>query len=107
MNLQIAGLEDFADRIESVHDTIGHWQAGPRVQSDAVFSQPFVDDHTAFESFDELCAHSPWSLDEPDDIRNVPRPELDAYLRETTEFESFEEMETLAAEEEIIDQVVY
>lgn len=98
--------DEVAERLRRTLDRIGELQAGPRVSSDAVLSQPFVHDHTEFESFETFCEESPWSLDDPSDIRDVPREELDDYVADTTDCESWEQLTTLAAEEEIIDQAV-
>ncbi len=95
-----------AEPLDAVIDRIGNVRAGTRVSSGAVFSDPFVRDHTRFDSFAEFCERSPWSLREPDDIRDVDREQLDEYVEETTDFETWDEMDTLAAEEEIIDQVM-
>jgi len=106
MDLQAGALEDFKSRIGTVLDRIGELQAGRRVQSDAVFSEPFMDDHTEFDSFDAFCEQSPWTIDDRDDVRDVPRERLDEYVAARTDFETWERMETRAAEEELIDQVV-
>jgi len=77
-----------------------------RVQSATLFSQPFMRDHTEFESFDSFCAHSPWSIDTVCGVQNVSRTQLDDYVAETTDFETWEAMKTRAAAEEIVDQLV-
>lgn len=106
MSLQVVELEDLEERVSNAIDRIGELQAGSRVQSTALLSEPFVDDHTEFGSFAEFCEQSPWALDEGRDVREVPRDRLDEYVAEHTDFGSWEAMRTRAAEEEIIDQVV-
>ena len=106
MDLQVAGLEDLQDRVGTALDRIGELQAGTRVQSDALFSHPFMDNHTEFTSFAAFCEESPWVLDNRSDIQNVPREQLNDYVATTTDFESWEGMKTQAAEEEIIDQII-
>ena len=106
MDLQVAGLEDLQDRVGTALDRIGELQAGTRVQSDAFFSHPFMDDHTEFGSFAAFCEQSPWVLDNRSDIQNVPREQLNDYVATTTDFKSWEGMKTQTAEEEIIDQII-
>lgn len=106
MDLQIGGLEDLEETLVTAVDRIGELQAGTRVRSDEFFADPFMADHTEFGSFTAFCEHSPWSLEEPREIRHVDRQRLDTYVADTTEFESWEAMKTQAAEEEIVDQVV-
>jgi len=106
MDLQVAGLEDLEKRVGNALDRIGELQAGTRVQSDAFFSQAFMDDHTDFDSFAAFCNQSPWPLDEVSDVQDVSRERLNEYIDATTDFETWEGMKTQAAEEEIIDQIV-
>lgn len=106
MDLQAGALEDFEERIGTALDRIGELQAGRRVQSDAVFSEPFMADHTAFDSFAAFCEQSPWAIDGRGDVRDVPRERLDDYVAETTDFDTWEGMETCAAEEELVDELV-
>lgn len=95
-----------ADRLETVQYRLGALQAGTRVSSDASFSRPFMRDHTQFDSFEQFCERSPWAVHEPADLAGVDRRRLDDYVDETTDFEEWAEMNRLAAEEELIDQLV-
>lgn len=106
MDLQIGDLEDLEGRLQAAVDRIGELQAGTRVRSDEFFSEPFMRDHTQFDSFPAFCEASPWSLEEPRHVHRVDDRRLDAYVAETTDFESWEGMKTQAAEEAIVDQVV-
>jgi hypothetical protein len=106
MELQVVGLEDFEERVGNALNRICELQAGTRVQSDAFFSQSFMRDHTEFDSFAAFCTQSPWPLDDVSEIQDVAHDQLDEYIAATTDFETWEEMKTQAAEEEIIDQVV-
>ncbi|MGQ3412125.1 hypothetical protein [Natrinema versiforme] len=106
MDLQRGGLEDLEGRLRTAISRISELQAGMRVTSDEFFSDPFMCEHTQFRSFPAFCEASPWSLERPRTIQRVNRRRLDAYVAETTDFESWEAMKTQAAEEEIIDQAV-
>jgi len=106
MDLQVAGLEDLEERIRKAVERIGELQAGTRVNSDEFFSEQFMRAHTEFDSFAAFCAQSPWPLDGASDVQDAPRDQLNEYIAATTEFETWEGMKTLAAEEEIIDRVV-
>lgn len=106
MDLQVAGLADLEDRLGTALERIGELQAGTRVQTDTFFSGEFMDAHTEFDSFAAFCDRSPRPLDDVGDVQDLPRERLDEYVAATTEFESWEEMKTGAAEEAIIDRVV-
>jgi len=106
MDLQVAGLEDLEERVGNALARIGELQAGTSVQSDAFFSRPFMRDHTEFDSFAAFCTQSPWALDDVSDVQDVSRDQLNEYIAATTDFETWEEMKTQAAEDAIIDQIV-
>ncbi|MFD1633096.1 hypothetical protein ACOZ4L_12135 [Haloplanus ruber] len=106
MDLQVVGLEDLEKRVREAVDRIGEFQTGTRVESDTFFSQEFMRAHTEFDSFTAFCTQSPWSLNGASDVQGAPRDRLNEYVRATTEFETWEDMKTQAAEEEIIDQIV-
>lgn len=102
MDIQIGGLDDLKERFDEAMETIVEYQLGTRVDSDEFFSEPFMEDHTEFDSFRAFCDESPWTLDTPEDIQSVPSSELDGYVSKTTDFETWEEMKTTAAEEAIV-----
>ncbi|MFB6131321.1 MAG: hypothetical protein ABEJ28_10930 [Salinigranum sp.] len=103
-------LEGVPDRIEArvtaTIDRLGDLQAGSRVEADAYFSRPFMRAHTQFDSFAAFCDRSPWTLEDPEDIEDVPGSRRDRYVAATTDFATWEEMQTQAAEEEIVDQLI-
>lgn len=102
MDIRVEELDELRDRVDDALDTIVEYQLGTRVNSDEFFSRPFMEDHTEFDSFRAFCRQSPWSLDSPSDIQGVPSRELDEYVSNTTDFETWEEMKTKAAEEAIL-----
>jgi len=107
MATRVADLSDIEDRVGSMLDRLGELRACRRLRSDAVISQPFMRDHTAFDSFAEFVERSPWSLADHGAIRDVSRDALDDYVESTTDFGSWEEMETRAAEEALVEQYLF
>ncbi|MFC6977309.1 hypothetical protein ACFQL1_25410 [Halomicroarcula sp. GCM10025709] len=106
MDLQVAGLEDLEEKVGDALDRIGELQAGTRIQSETFFSQQFMREHTEFNSFEAFCTQSPWNLDSIGDVQDLSREQLNEYIDDTTEFQTWEGMKTQAAEEEIIDLIV-
>ena len=106
MDLQVAGLEDLEKRVRNAADRIDDLQAGTEVESDRLFSERFMRDHTEFDSFSAFCTQSPWSFDDVGEVQNAPRDQLNEYIDARTAFETWEGMKTQAAEDDIIDQIV-
>ena len=99
-------LADLPPWTRAVLDRIGEARVNDRLAADALVSEPFMRQHTDFESFAGFCEASPWPLEEPREIRSVPRRHLDRYVERTTDFESWNAMRTRAAEEAIVEQYV-
>ncbi len=107
MDVQIADLDDFEDALQRALDRIGELRAGTRVSSDAFFSNPFMREHTQYDSFEAFRTDAPVELNVPlDDQSETDWDRLDGYVSEVTEFETWEAMQTEAAQAEIIDQLV-
>lgn len=107
MDVRVADLDDLEDALEEGLDRIGELRAGTRVDSDAFFAESFMREHTDYDSFPAFRADAPVDLDIPlDDQPSVDVDRLDDYVRDTTEFASWEDMQTTAAQEEIVDQLV-
>lgn len=85
-------------------DRIGDLRADEWVSSGTVFSEQFIHEHTEFESFTAFREQSPVPLTNGDLDRDVDSRRLDDYVADTTEFDTWEEMVTPAAEEEIVAQ---
>lgn len=104
-DLRVSELDPFHGRLEKAQERVFELQAGTRVDSDEFFSEEFMRSHTQFDSFHAFYRESPWTLDEKCSIDELPNERLDAYVAGTTEFETWEEMKTRAAQEEIFDQL--
>jgi len=102
MDIQVQGLEGLETRVSDALERIGELQAGTRVSSEAFFSDPFMREHTEYDSFAEFCHDGPWPAAEGDPLGELPAGVLDEHVAATTEFESWEAMKTCAAEEEIV-----
>lgn len=107
MATRVEALEGIESRASAMLDKLWELQTSQRVSSDAVISQPFMRDHTEFDSFVDFVDRCPWSITNPSSIREVPRDELDDYVATTTDFETWEEMETQAAEEALVEQHLF
>lgn len=107
MDVRVADLTDLEEALEQGIDRIGELRAGTRVDSDDFFAESFMREHTDYDTFGAFRADAPVDLDVPlDDQPSIDVDRLDEYVRGTTEFASWERMQTTAAEEKIIDQLV-
>ncbi|WP_276257533.1 hypothetical protein [Haloglomus litoreum] len=106
MDLQVDGLEELEERVETALDRVTALQVGTQVTSEAFFPPSFMRAHTTFDSFEAFCEQSPWAVDDIGDVQNTAQEPLDQYVADTTDFDSWEGMKVQAAEEDIIDEIV-
>lgn len=59
----------------------------------------FMRGHTRFGSFEEMLSASPWKVETTEDFGAIPNAEWDAFIRRETRFSSWTEMQKLAANE--------
>lgn len=104
MDVELSGLDDPTDALEVTLDRLGELRAGPRVASDAFLAEAFVDEHTRYDSFEAFRADAP--VDVPPGESTADTEELNAFVRDATEFEAWEELRARAAEEELLDQLL-
>mgnify|MGYP000568935395 CR=1 FL=1 len=106
MDIQVGGLEQLEERVTEALDRIGELQAGTWINSDSFFAEPFMQEHTEYDSFTAFCEDAPWSATEAGAVDSLPDQELNAHVTATTEFDDWEAMKTCAAEEEIVAELV-
>jgi len=105
MEIQVGGLDDLEARVADALERIGELQAGTRISSDAFFSEPFMREHTEYDTFAAFCEDGPWEATEGEAVRELPAEKLDDHVASTTEFEDWEAMKTAAAEAEIVAEL--
>ncbi|MFB6254515.1 MAG: hypothetical protein ABEI06_07895 [Halobacteriaceae archaeon] len=86
-NIDLSQLEDeLEEELEEVS-----------VPIDEVFTDSFMREHTNFENIEQLFAESTWTVESAKDIDLIPSDQLDKYIDERTEFDSWSQLEEEAA----------
>ncbi|GAD51626.1 hypothetical protein MBEHAL_0386 [Halarchaeum acidiphilum MH1-52-1] len=106
MDVRIEGVDDLEAALERGLERIGELRAGTRVDSDAFFSKPFMREHTEYGTFGAFRADAPLDFDVPLDESTTRRRRADRFVSDVSDFETWEEMKTRAAHEEILDQLL-
>ena len=57
-----------------------------------LFVPEFMEKYTAFSTIEELLQASTFDIKTNEDFKNIPDKEWDEFIKETTEFSSWEEM---------------
>jgi hypothetical protein len=79
--------------------------AGGEISFPDLFNPKFMATYTDFGSIDDFLDKSPFEINTQEDLENLDENELDKYVRETTRFNSWEEMKGKAGEIHITKQL--
>jgi hypothetical protein len=78
-----------AEDLPHPRDVVGEHEEIP---VEAIFDETFMQEHTDFETFDEMVAASPSDAEDAGELELVPDGTWDAFVAETTVFEDEEAM---------------
>ncbi|WP_254533939.1 hypothetical protein [Natrinema gelatinilyticum] len=84
-------LEAIAAQREVLPDAEDVFDVDESIPITEVFNTEFIQDHTEFESFDEMVAASPSDADSAADLKKITHGEWDEFVTETTDFTDEEE----------------
>jgi len=107
MDVRLADHDGLGGLFDEALDRIGALRSGPRVSTDGFYAESFMRAHTEYRSFDRFRADAPVELDPPLNHDSPGhRRRVNAFVRDVTDFETWEEMETRSAHEELVDQLL-
>jgi hypothetical protein len=94
MKFEMHGLDAFKKKLEQLEknaDAIN----GTQVSFAELFDESFMSDHSKFSSLSELVKSGGYSTD-AEEFAKIPDEEFDQFIRENTDFSSWEEMKRSA-----------
>jgi len=84
--------EDLADEFEEKAERAEQLDGENEVPFDELFDRQFMQEHTDSSSIDGFLDQSGWEVESQEDFEQIPEDEFDVYVRQHTEFDSWEEM---------------
>lgn len=100
-------FEEIEDHLTEIQRRIADFQLGKTVDLNEFFSPSFMQEHTTFESFEGFREECPRDPETGEELAAIPDRELDSYVKETTEFQSWQTMQNQAAQEDILSQLTF
>ncbi|WP_069997741.1 hypothetical protein [Cellulosilyticum sp. I15G10I2] len=92
MSFELTGLDEFEKGLQDLADRAEALDGEHEVTFEDLFVEDFMASCTQFSSIDELFEKSPFVVNSPEDFEAIPDDELDTYISEVTQFESWEDM---------------
>jgi len=90
------------DRLSAAVERVVEPDPRSSYDADTLFSDPFVERHTAFDSTEEFYRACPCEQDSLGGARSLSAEERDEFVAATTEFETWTEMKDRAAVSELV-----
>lgn len=92
MSSRLESLGTVLERLVKLKRDATAIQESDAVSMTGLFEPPFMEAHTDFETFEQFLEASPWTVQAQEDFESIPDAELDEYVVETTDFDSWEAM---------------
>ncbi|MGW8114251.1 hypothetical protein ACVS9P_03550 [Caproicibacterium sp. NSD3] len=92
MTFNSSGLDELQERLErasNISDTISF---------EELFNNSFVHEHSTFSSLEELLKSGGYNTDR-ESFKKIPNDELDKFIKKSTDFDSWKDMQQSAANE--------
>lgn len=94
-----SGLEKLTEKINKI-------QKEQAVSLSKLMNDSFITDNTNYTSFTDLLSASGYNVETSDDFLAIPDKEWDCHVRACTNFSSWNEMQQVAANEYIRQQLL-
>jgi len=98
-SIEIKGLDKIQKNLKSLQREIHKISREQKVPLNNIFPSSFMSKFTQFSSFNEMVNKSPFRVKTEEDFKNIPDKDWDAYVREKTSFNSWDEMLSKAGEQ--------
>lgn len=98
MPIDTSGFDDLIDKLDEIQESVNNLD-GQQVSFDELFPRPFMQRHTDADDIEEFFERSQWNIDSNEDFEAIPEIELDRYVDQHSEFRTWEQMQTKAANE--------
>lgn len=99
MGMKITGFDEFEKKLKKIQSDVNKLSGERTVSFDELFNSDFMDKHTKFQSFEELLKGGGFVVNSPEDFAAISDDEFDKHISKTTDFDSWGDMQSRAAEE--------
>lgn len=103
--MKMEGMDDLMRALEDLRIKAMKLGGEHRVGVHDLLTPEFMSLHTRFPSFDAMLDSSTWDIASQEDFDAIPDEPWDEYVRETTDFHTWQEMLSAAGEEWIASQL--
>ena len=99
MGIDTSGFDDLADKLDEMQESVKEIDGSHQVPLTELFPSKFMRRHTDAHDVDQFLENSPWNIESQADFEDIPEIELDQYVDQHSEFRTWEQMQSKAAQE--------
>lgn len=96
MSVKITGFDNFEKELKRLQKAAEKLDGKHSVSLGELFTTEFMQRHTPYESLEELFIAGHFEVNSKEDLEAIPDEEMDAHVAQTTEFDSWEDMQSAA-----------
>jgi hypothetical protein len=104
-NVKIKGFDKLQKQLKSMEKSAKDLESTKEVSFGVLFNSSFMRTYTNFESFDELLTAGGFVVNNQDDFKAIPDDEFDSHVRNTTKFDSWQQMLNTATEKFVVKKL--
>ncbi|WP_251922949.1 hypothetical protein [Salinibacter ruber] len=105
MDVEIEGLDDLENYFEQLEEKAKELEGENEVPFSELLDASFMREHTPHTDFMAFLEAGGFEVETQEDFEAIPEAELDEHIRETTELESWEEMQAAATKAWVVEQM--
>ncbi|MCS4159437.1 hypothetical protein [Salinibacter ruber] len=105
MDIEIEGLDELENYFEQLEEKAKELEGENKVPFSELFDTSFMSEHTPHTDFVAFLEAGGFEVETQEDFEAIPEAELNEHIRETTELESWEEMQAAATEAWVAEQM--
>lgn len=103
MKFEVDGIDETMQDFQDITDNADELSESQLVPDSALFTSSFMQQYTKFESYDAFLDNSGFDVSSQESMDAIPGEEMDKYVAENTDFDSWEEMQGQAVDEYLAD----
>lgn len=104
---KVDGLDDLQHELQQLEQNVQELTDGQDISFAELFTKSFMRKYTRFSSIDDLLDAGGFHAETNEEFDAIPETELDMYIANTTEFDSWEDMLNKAVEEYLLKNIKF
>ncbi|WP_449355229.1 hypothetical protein ACUL41_03625 [Virgibacillus natechei] len=103
--MKIRGLDNFEKKINQLEKNAKQIDGDNNIPFDEIFNPSFMTKYTQYTSIHSFFEDSPFTLETQEDLKAIPEDELDLFISQNTNFNSWQNMLSEAGKQWTVKQL--